>query len=111
MPFAVEIVDGVLQGGVESVVVLRGDEDERVAAGYHFAPSFGVGMRVLPEPGMRRLVEHGQVDLGEVDDLNLEAAVVGGMVGEPLRDRKSHAARPGAGNDDLENGQGHGISS
>jgi hypothetical protein len=66
------------------VVVLRGDEDERVGAGDRGAPVLGVLVRVLLEPRVVRLVEDRQVDLCQVDQLDVEPAVLLGQALDPL---------------------------
>ena len=105
-PLLVQVVDGVLQRRRVAVVVLRRDEHHGVRTVDDRAPRLGVRLRVLPEPGVVRLVEQRQRDLGEIDDLDIEAAVAASKIGEPLGDGQSGATRAGRADDDGETGHG-----
>ena len=107
LPFPVQVVDGVLQGRVEPVVVFRGHEDERVRALDEGAPVLGVLVDVLVQPRVVRLVEDRQVQLGQVRHLDVEAAVLPGALGDPVGDGGCHPAGAGAADDDPQDGLGH----
>ncbi len=75
VPLVVQVVDRVLGGRVEPVVVLRDHEDERVRPADGGAPVLGVLVLILLQPRMPGLVEHRQVDLGQVHHLDREVTV------------------------------------
>jgi hypothetical protein len=54
------------------------------------------------------LVEDREIELCQVDELDVEGARGLREFGEPLRDGWSDPPGPSAGNDDLEDGLGHG---
>jgi hypothetical protein len=110
VPFVVQVVDGVLGGGVDAVVVLRDHEDERVGAVDHRAPVLGVLVDVPAQPRMIRLVEDRQVQLGQVGDLDVEVIAAPGPVDNPVGHSRTHPAGAGAADDDLQDGLGHGQS-
>jgi hypothetical protein len=56
---------------------------------------------VLAEPRVARLVEERQGDLGEVDLLDIEAAVAARLLEEPAVDVRALSALAGAGEDHL----------
>jgi hypothetical protein len=51
---------------------------------------------------MLRLVEHGQCDLGEIDDLHVESAVLVGVFGDPSTYGEACAAGSCAADDHLQ---------
>jgi len=55
---------------------------------------------VLPQPRVIRLIQHGQVHVGKIDDGDIEPGVVLRAPGEPLRDRHAGAPWPGRADDD-----------
>jgi hypothetical protein len=73
MPFMEKIVNGILDDGRIAPVVLRQDEDERSVFLDLFAPGAGMGLGVVGAIGdLRgdgRLVEHGEVPGGQVDEV------------------------------------------
>jgi len=107
LPFGIQVVDRVLDRRVESVVVLRDHEDERIGPLDGGTPVFGVLVNVLAEPRVLRLVEHRQVDLGEIDQLDVEAAMGDRALVNPAGDRRADPARAGTGDDDLQDWVGH----
>ena len=60
----------------------------------------------MPEPRVVGLVDERQVDLGQVDQLDVEAAVRAAALDEPVGDRLADATGTGAGEDDVELGHG-----
>ena len=106
-----QVVEGVLDGGVVAVVVLRVHDGERVTPGDRLRPGDRVGVGVVLGDGVVGLVEEREVHLGQVHQFDLER--VGGLGGtlEPVGDGQADPSRPGAGHDDLEGGLGHGNSS
>lgn len=71
LPLVVQVVNGVLDDGRVSPVVLRDNEDECVVAEYFLGPGAGVCVVVLGGVvdlgGDIRLVEHGEVPFCEID--------------------------------------------
>ncbi len=61
-------------GGI-AVVVLGRHEHERVGRVDGGAPGLGVRVLVLAEARVLRLVEQGEIDLPQIDQLRLELAV------------------------------------
>ena len=110
-PLERQVVQRVLQRARERVVVLGRDEDERVAAGDGRGPLPGVLLRVLLQARVVRLVEDRQADVGDVDELDVEAAVLLGQLLQPGPDRDTPPPGTGTGDDDLQNGVRHEISS
>ena len=108
-PLVMQVVDRVLQRGRIAVVVLRGDEDDGISSVNDGAPGMRVVLGVLTQPGMFGLVEEWQGELRQIDHLQVKAAVLGRLVGEPAGDRQPDAARAGAGDDDQQGGHGAGI--
>ncbi len=106
----VQEVDRVLDHRVEPEVVLRDHEGERVGAGDRRAPVLGVLMDVTAQARVLRLIEERQVHLGQVDQLDVEAAVRDGTPAEPLGHRQADPSGPGAADDDLQDRVGHGHS-
>src|SRR5581483_11506148 len=83
------------------------DEDVRVSGTDPPAPGLGVFVLVFGEPRVPRLVEQRQVHLGQVDQVDLEPAVLRRVRVEPVGDRLADPARPGAADDDLQRGLQH----
>lgn len=86
VPLLVEEVDGVLQGAGGGVVVLGSDEDVAVEGGDLLGPGLGVGLGVLAERGGCDLVEVGELEVGDVDELVLGVRTLLGDVVDPLGD-------------------------
>jgi hypothetical protein len=105
------VVEGVLQDGGEGVVVLGRHDDEGVGASDRRAPGLRVVVLVLLKPGVVRLVEDRQPHLGQVDELDLETAVLARHRLHPARHADALAAGTGARGDDLQDGTGHRGSS
>src|SRR5437764_1494248 len=99
-----QIVDRVLERGRIAVVVLGRDEHERIGSGYAHAPVLGVLVGVLAQAGVVWLVEYRQVELGEVDDVELEATVAASTLHEPVRDRKPRTTGTRGADDDAQAG-------
>jgi hypothetical protein len=55
---------------------------------------------IAPKARVGGLVHERQVDLGEVDELDVECCVCAGTLGEPLGDRHAGTAGASAGNHD-----------
>ena len=64
-----------------------------------FAPSFGVFMLILLVARMHGFVVSGQVEVGEIDQSSVEAAVLHRKCVKPFCNCRSDASRPGAGDD------------
>ena len=77
------------------MVVLRGDEDEAVEVGELGGPGPGVGVLRIDHRRRDGLVEQGQVEVGDVDQLVLGVAAAQGVVIDPLGDRGAGPIRPG----------------
>jgi len=79
LPLVEQVVDGVLEAGRIPPVVLRGDEDERVARCDLRRPLPRVGVRVLRRAGDQRrqlrLVVQRQVPIAEVDYRHADCGV------------------------------------
>jgi len=97
-----EKANGVLDRGVESVVVFENDEDEHVATFDDLGPALGVIVGVLSAEGLHGLVIDRQVHVGEVHEFNVESTAGHGKVAKPLGDRFADPTRSSAANDDLE---------
>jgi hypothetical protein len=103
-----QVVDRVLERGVEAVVVLGRHEDERVGGIDERGPVLGVLLGVLPQPRVVRLVEQRQVQLRQVGHLDVEAAVLPGALGDPGGDGRADAAGTGGADDDPQDGLSQG---
>src|ERR1700678_3817277 len=106
LPLLLQVIDRVLDRRRVAVVVLRGDEHDRVGAVDPGAPFVGVAEGVLAQPGMVRLFHQRQPDLGEVGHLDVEPAVGTGSVDEPLGDRLPGPAWADRADDDGEDRHG-----
>jgi hypothetical protein len=79
VPFGVQVVDRVLERAGYAVVVLGRYEDVAVKGPDLCGPRSSVLPTVLPQRGRYRLVEKGQVEILDIDDLKLR-------IGAPLGD-------------------------
>ena len=50
---------------------------------------------------MVRLIHEREIELGEIDDLDVEAAVLDGPLAEPVGNRLAGTSRPGAGDESI----------
>ncbi len=100
VPFGVEEVDGVFEGGVCGVVVFGGDEDEAVEGADFGSPIFGVLFGVLAHGGWDGFVEEGEVDVGEIDEFEFGVGAFLGVLEDPVSDVFSDAPGAGAADDD-----------
>ncbi len=73
---------------------------ERVGRVDASAPLLRVVVLVVREPRVLRLVEERQVELDEVDQIDVEAAVCLGAADDPGADLVAHATGPRARDDD-----------
>jgi hypothetical protein len=82
------------------MVVFRGDEDVAVERGDLRRPGLGVVLAVLPGGRRHRLVEQGQVLLGDVDQLELGIGTLAGVLIDPVGHGRAGAAGAGAAEND-----------
>src|SRR5438046_32127 len=97
-----EEIDRVLQRCVGPVVVLRGNEHERVELVDLLTPRLRVLMDVSPLARMVRLVEQRQCPVPQVDQLGGELSVARCLRERPLADCNAEPTGPGAADNDAE---------
>lgn len=104
LPLGEVPVDGRFQRGRVAAVVVGSDDDERVGRGQPGGEVEhpGRARRVRLQRGRHRGQRERQIGLGEVDHVDLESAVRGGLVGEPGGDRRREAPLPDAADDHRE---------
>jgi hypothetical protein len=107
-PLLVEVVDGVPQGRGGAGVVLRGDEDERVAGADPLRPPDRVRTAAGGDEGGNRLVQQRQFELLQVE--HVEQGLVTGVPRGQLLDPCGHllalTAGTRAADDDADPGHG-----
>ena len=87
-----QVVERVLQRRVVTVVVLRHHEHEGVATSHDLCPAQGVLLGVLSPHRVGGLVKEGEIHLGQIHQLHLEASIAPRNVGHRHRNRVSGAA-------------------
>ena len=100
VPFAKEKVDRVLERAGRRMVVLGGDEDERVEGRDLRGPGLRVRLRVLVHRGRHRLVQERQIEGRDVDNLERRVVPLRSDVVDPARDGLGLATGTGAADDD-----------
>jgi hypothetical protein len=102
-PLLVEVIQGILEGGRVAAVVLGRDEDVAVRLRHLLGPPGHhlVGVVALETLRRRRLGEHGQGMVLEIDQLELDAFALAGLLEDPLSGSLAEAVLPDAANDDL----------
>lgn len=86
-PFLGEVIDGVFQPTGVSAVVFGADEDEGVKACDRLAPGPGLGVLVVAVARQVGLVEEGQVEVANADDLDVKRTSPPCAFGNPIGDR------------------------
>ena len=74
-PFVIEEIQGVLQCRVETVVVLRHDDDNSVRPRDRRGPLFRVVKLVVARNWLAGLVIEWKVDLGEIDQFDIKCVM------------------------------------
>src|SRR5256885_615234 len=110
LPFPVQEIERVQQRRRRAIIVFRRDEYECVRGIHAFAPPLRVVPGVLPTDWVLRLVDQRQIEIREVDEARIEAAMFLRKLMEPFGRRCSDAGGPGAGDDGVKPGC-HGIAS
>ena len=93
-------IEGVLQRAGDRVVVLGRDEDEGVELFELRTPGLRVVVGVHLRAGGDHLVEQGQVEAAEVDDLGADIIIGSQLLLDPVHDLRVESLRAGgSGND------------
>lgn len=99
-PFAIEVVERVLQRRRIAPIILRRNEHEAVGFGHFSAPGASVLEDVVAEGRNAGLVVHGQRPVLQVHHFELCRNGGAADFGHPFRDLRTQAPRPRAADDD-----------
>lgn len=101
LPFDVEMVESVLEGTGERVVVLGRHEHETVEPRNELRPGprGGAGV-VVAHRSSHRLAQMGEIVVREIDDVDVHVLPARGVCADPLGDRRSLTAGSGGADDD-----------